>query len=126
MRTNDVAGKTAKGQKNKGGRPKFVLDGQAVIDAAHGGASMREIARRVGCDETVIRTRFKVEFEYGKDARKREIRDLQMKCARSGNPTMLIWLGKNELDQTDKVGHDHEGKLTVEVIYRDAPNTTNA
>jgi hypothetical protein len=124
MRSDDVATKTAK--QSKMGRPKLALDPQEVRERAHGGASMREIARALGCDETVIRTRFKADFEHGKDARKRELRELQMKAARNGNPALLIWLGKNELEQTDKVGHEHEGKLTIEVVYRDAPRTTDA
>jgi transposase-like protein len=120
-----VGDKTAK-QNKKAGRPKLDLDADAIRQAARDGASMREIARQMGCEETVIRTRYRDAVSQGKDERHREIRELQMKAARALNPALLIWLGKNELEQTDKTGHTHDGKLTVEVVYRDAPRTTDA
>lgn len=36
---------------------------------------------------------------------KASLRRMQWKAAEAGNPTMLVWLGKNMLDQTDKTLH---------------------
>ncbi len=38
---------------------------------------------------------------------KASLRRMQWKAAEAGNPTMLVWLGKNMLDQKDKVEQDH-------------------
>jgi DNA-binding CsgD family transcriptional regulator len=126
MRSDDVADKSAKRTKKGPGRPKLELDAEAIRSRARDGAPVREIARALGCDEKVIRNHFKDAYERGRDERRQEIRNLQMKACRALNPALLIWYGKNELEQTDKVGHEHEGKLTIEVVYRDAPRTTDA
>jgi len=42
-----------------------------------------------------------------------KLRQLQWKTAESGNPTMLIWLGKQMLGQTDKVDTRLTGTLDV-------------
>ena len=46
---------------------------------------------------------------------KASLRRMQWKAAEAGNPTMLVWLGKNMLDQKDKVEQDHtssDGSMT--------------
>lgn len=46
---------------------------------------------------------------------KASLRRLQWQAAEAGNPTMLVWLGKNVLDQRDKVEQDHlssDGSMT--------------
>lgn len=46
---------------------------------------------------------------------KASLRRLQWQAAEAGNPTMLVWLGKNMLDQRDKVEQDHlssDGSMT--------------
>jgi len=46
---------------------------------------------------------------------KASLRRMQWKAAEAGNPTMLVWLGKNMLDQRDKVEQDHlssDGSMT--------------
>ena len=46
---------------------------------------------------------------------KASLRRMQWKAAEAGNPTMLVWLGKNVLDQRDKVEQDHlssDGSMT--------------
>jgi hypothetical protein len=41
---------------------------------------------------------------------------MQQQRARSGDATMLVWLGKNDLGQTDKQQADNSLNLTVEVV----------
>lgn len=43
------------------------------------------------------------------------LRRKQWKAAESGNPTMLIWLGKNMLEQTDKQDIKHSGDIGITV-----------
>jgi hypothetical protein len=40
---------------------------------------------------------------------------MQFKAAEAGNPTMLIWLGKQYLGQSDKQDLNHEGGLSIEL-----------
>jgi hypothetical protein len=83
------------------GRPKLKIDPAEVRKHAKGGSSNVEISHFLGCDEAVIRRRFAKELKQGRAERKMIIRQAQNKLAMEGNATMLIWLGKNELDQRD-------------------------
>lgn len=49
------------------------------------------------------------------------LRRAQWKAAQDGNPTMLVWLGKQMLGQRDKFDHDlssSDGSMTPQVIER--------
>lgn len=48
-------------------------------------------------------------LDEGHAAARRSLRRLQWEVANKGNPTMLIWLGKNMLGQTDHETVRHEG-----------------
>jgi hypothetical protein len=60
---------------------------------------------------------------------KASLRRMQWKAAEAGNPTMLVWLGKNMLDQKDKVEQDHtssDGSMkpqVIEIVAAKDPNT---
>ena len=43
--------------------------------------------------------------------RKNNLRKLQMQAARKLNPALLIFLGKNELEQADKQEVEHSGEV---------------
>jgi hypothetical protein len=79
------------------------LDERLVAQLAFEGASDRDIAAILGCDHTTIASRFSPILKKRRAERRLEIRRKQNVCYGEGNVTMLIWLGKNELDQTDKV-----------------------
>jgi len=48
--------------------------------------------------------------------RKLKILRGQNKRSSEGSDTMLIWQGKNVLDQTDKQELDHRGQITVNIV----------
>ena len=75
------------------------------------GCTYIEIGKYFGCSEKVIRTRFRTEFEQGKEEMKLTLRQLQWKNAQNGNTALLIFLGKNYLNQTDKSQVDMSGNL---------------
>jgi hypothetical protein len=114
--------------KNKGGRPKIEFtDAQwDQIDAMLGiDCTGEEVAAVMGVDYDTIAARVKwkhgVSFsDYIKQKRNVgnvSLRRKQWKAAESGNITMLIWLGKNRLGQTDKVDMSHEvGDKTSEKL----------
>ena len=66
------------------------------------GCTYIEIGKYFGCSEKVIRTRFRKEYEQGREEMRLSLRQLQWKFAQKGNTALLIFLGKNILKQTDK------------------------
>jgi AraC-like DNA-binding protein len=124
--------------KKKNGRPKIDVDFEqidalcavfcnckeimAVIDAFGVKLSYDTVERR-------IKEQFDVTFaEYVKQKQmafaKPKLRKAQLECALKGNPTMLIWLGKQYLDQVDKQEHEitgaDGGPIDVNAIIRKA------
>ncbi len=75
------------------------------------GCTYIEIGKYFGCSEKVIRERFRMEYEQGKEEMKLSLRQLQWKHAGQGNTALLIFLGKNYLNQTDKSQVDMTGNL---------------
>ncbi len=84
------------------GRPRANIDEERVADLAYKGASNRDIAAVLGCDHKTIASRFSPILEKRRADRRIALKEAQLMAAIGGNATMLIWLGKNELDQTDK------------------------
>ena len=75
------------------------------------GCTYIEIGKYFGCSEKVIRTRFRKEYDQGYEEMKLSLRQLQWKNASQGNTALLIFLGKNYLNQTDKSQVDMTGNL---------------
>src|SRR4030095_5164497 len=61
-----------------------------------------EIAAFIGCCTKTLTNRFSNNLTKGRESGKARLRDWQLKAAQSGNVTMLIWLGKQYLSQSDK------------------------
>lgn len=66
------------------------------------GASNVEIADFLNLDEGTIRRRCAQLLIKARASLKTRLRQAQLKAALSGNPAMLIWLGKQLLDQADQ------------------------
>ncbi len=62
-------------------------------------------------------------FEFGKENGKASLRRMQFKGAESGNTTMLVWLGKQYLEQKDK---SELGGLDGAAIFQPVINVTTA
>lgn len=95
--------------KSKGGRPRAKVDPDLVEKLAGIGCPDREIAAIVGCSEDTLHRRFAEIIAKGRDNCKTRLRKKQIEVALSGNVSMLIWLGKNMLGQSDKI----ENKVNV-------------
>jgi len=65
------------------------------------GSTDKEIARWFGVGEDTLRYNFADILQKGREEVKQSLRMAQLKLALSGNATMLIWLGKNLLLQSD-------------------------
>tara|TARA_R100001530_G_C4282919_1_gene146062 strand:+ start:480 stop:905 length:426 start_codon:yes stop_codon:yes gene_type:complete len=81
------------------------------------GCSFVEIAKYFACDEARIRQKFRDAYEQGRQDMKLKIRQAQLKSAlEHGSQALLIWLGKNYLNQSDKA--DTEAVNNLETVLR--------
>lgn len=83
------------------GRDKKVVPPKDVERLAQMGCKDSEIADWFGVDENTLRYNFSVELLKGKLALNQSLRQAQIRLALTGNATMLIWLGKNILNQQE-------------------------
>lgn len=84
-------------------RPKIKIDPEMVQKLAQIFCTMEEIAAVVGCSVDTLERRFADIIKKGKESAKASLRREQYKKAMDGNTTMMIWLGKQYLEQTDKI-----------------------
>lgn len=101
------------------GRPLADIDEEEVVRLASRGAKNAELAAYFGVDEETISRRFAKILTKTRSIRRMHLRGVQTDKALGGDTTMLIWLGKNDLDQTDKVEQQHSGGVTINVVYED-------
>lgn len=109
-------------QKNKGGRPKKEIDKKTFENLCSIQCTKDDICDVFECDEKTL-TRW-CHDTYGigfSDVYKRKstggrcsLRRMQYKAAEAGNVTMLIWLGKQYLGQSDK--QDVELTEVVQIV----------
>jgi hypothetical protein len=92
------------------GRPKAIIDWENVGEMLRCGADVRSIASSLGISPDTLYVRSKrdnkVDFSAFSQQKKAQGNDLlrrkQFEVAMTGNVSMLIWLGKNRLGQTDR------------------------
>ena len=99
-------------------RPKIEINGEEVEKLATFGMTNREIGEFVGASEATIGRRFASETRKGRASLDKSLRRNQTEVALSGNVTMLIWLGKNMLDQSDKqeIRGSEEAPLVLKIV----------
>lgn len=90
------------------------LDLQLIERLARIGCTDREIALICGCGEATIQRRGREALDRGRANLRKSLRRKQLELARKGNVPMLIWLGKQYLDQRDRQDVNHSGEaITV-------------
>lgn len=65
------------------------------------GCTDREIAEHFGIKDETLRRNFVDYLVKGRSELKQRLRQAQLRVAFDGNPTMLIWLGRNILGQNE-------------------------
>ena len=102
------------------GRPRQKFDLKEVTKLAQIGATYYEMASFFDCSTRTIEKRMAEDeddkikgdfiraYKRGFGEVKRSLRRCQIETALNGNPALLIWLGKNLLDQTDKIDSKQE------------------
>lgn len=83
------------------GRDKRPVPSADVFKLAAIGCKDNEIADWFGIDSNTLRYNFSTELTKGRESLKHSLRKKQIDVAMSGNATMLIFLGKNLLGQSD-------------------------
>jgi hypothetical protein len=106
--TNGRVKVTGEGRGKGGGRPELLIDAKVVAAMAFVGATTLEIAEFVGCSPDVLERRFADVLRKKRSTLRLRLRRAQIRLAMEGNVTMLIWLGKQYLGQTDRPVAEHE------------------
>jgi hypothetical protein len=105
--------------------PYIEIDQNKVYELAFAGNPDTDIARIVGCSVDTLNRRLQETLDLARAERRAELRNLQWKSAMKGDKTMLIWLGKQELDQTDRMTNETNFD-TFEVIIGSKDNNNTA
>ena len=92
-------------------RPKIIINEETVYDLASINCSMEEMGLILDVSPDTLQRRFAAVIEKGRAEMKQSLKRKQYQTAMSGNVTMLIWLGKQHLGQSDK----------AETINREVP-----
>lgn len=99
-------------------RPKLQINEEQVKQLAAINCSYAEMAAVLDCDESTLSRRFAQAIKKGRETGTMSLKRKQWEIAMGGHVTMLIWLGKQMLGQTEKVEqrqwqtHSVDPKLT--------------
>jgi len=107
-------------KKNKGGRPKIVIDYAMVEKFANMQCTYKEIAVFFDCSESRLKKdkEFIHHYKKGFESGKMSLRRIQWKLAEK-NTAMAIWLGKQYLDQRDKQEIETNQNIKVGNPYKE-------
>lgn len=111
--------------KRKGGPPHKIIDWEKVDQLLIAGCKGTEIAAHFGIHPDTLYLRCEHEKKMCFSVylqEKRAIGDTMLRAAqfdeavRKRDRGMLVWLGKNRLEQSDKEEVRHKGNIPVEVV----------
>jgi len=98
-------------------RPKkYIVDKNELEKLASYGCSVNDCAEFFNCPPNIISKSYSEIYTKGFNSLKKRLRMSQLQLAFKGNATMLIWLGKQYLEQSDRQEIDLSGKLKFEKI----------
>ena len=83
------------------GENQTVVPPEEVLKLAKLGCTVEEISDWFQVPSNTIKYNFSDIIAKGRSETKQALRRAQIRIALEGNATMLIWLGKNMLDQSD-------------------------
>jgi hypothetical protein len=88
------------------GRPKKQIDPRKVEQLAMVGCSHEEIALITGIHRNTLERNYSATIKAGTAKRNGSLRKMQYEAAKRGNVVMMIWLGKQWLNQRDRPALD--------------------
>lgn len=89
-------------------RPKKEIDEELLYKLAQIHCTMREMSDIIGVSQDTLKRRYADLIDKGKSEGKMRLRRKQIEVAMSGNHTMLIWLGKQMLGQSESPVQDED------------------
>jgi DNA-binding CsgD family transcriptional regulator len=99
-------------EKKKVGRPKIEIDEDLLLKLASIHCTMKEMVDILGVSEDTLKNNFSGIIDKGKATGKMRLRRKQLEVAlEDGNPTMLIFLGKAILSQSDNPLNSDDKKI---------------
>ena len=84
-------------------RPKLELDAPTIERLASYGLTGEEIADALGCSRQTLYARFSDSLKRGHSDLKISLKRAQVSAALKGNIVMLVWLGKQYLNQREPI-----------------------
>ena len=112
--------KSALKKCKKTGRKPVRINRKKAEEYINIGLSVRDIGKLLDVDEKTIRNRFSAELQKRANEelielqlKKKRLIDKQFEVAMEGNAIMLIWLGKNWLNQSEKIKNDSKSILKI-------------
>ena len=116
----------------EGGRPRVEIDIDQLRNMVRIQCTAEECAGVFECSVDTLDRRLKEEgyggfadfYKKHSDEGKASLRRAQWKAAQDGNPTMLVWLGKQMLGQRDKQDVDHtssDGSMKTNITIQYEP-----
>ena len=87
--------------EKKVGRPKIEIDEELLYKLAQIHCTMNEMVDIMGVSKDTLKRNYAHIIDKGKSEGKMRLRRKQVEVAMSGNHTMLIWLGKQMLGQSE-------------------------
>jgi hypothetical protein len=78
------------------------LDEEQLLTLAEMDCTVEEIAAVMKCSKKHLQRYYRHIITQGREQGKASLRRFQFDAARRGNPALLIWLGKQRLNQKDK------------------------
>jgi len=85
------------------GRPKKELDEDVIAKLSQIGCTQEEIGSVVGISARTLQRRYADLVAENKNIGKASLRKKRWERALKGDPKLLIWLSKNELNMVDKI-----------------------
>jgi len=129
--TGKRTGRCKHHKKKRGrGRPRLNLDKTQIETLARINCTHEEIAAVMGCSVDTISRNYAELINKARLNGKTSLRRAQWKKALSGNTGMLIWLGKQELGQSDRHDFEHSGpdggpipsQINIHLVSTDEPD----
>ena len=101
-----------------GGRVKIHVDMEELDRLVRIGCRDNDIAAHFGLSETTLQRRFGSRVSKRRSEIRNSLREKQVDLALAGDRTMLIWLGKNMIGQSDKADITSAGEALKVIVER--------
>ena len=97
--------------EKKVGRPKIEIDEELLYKLATIHCTMKEMVDIMGVSEDTLKRNFAGIIDKGKAEGKMRLRRKQVEVAMQVSAPMLIWIGKNMLNQSDSPMNTDDAKI---------------